>query len=60
MLAASTGVAMFPKIDWSTASGVIPDLAMASTAAERPRSAADTSLKSVPALRYGVLAPFRM
>ena len=60
MFAASTGVAMFPKIVWSTEAGSTPERAIASTAAARPRSTAETAVKSVPIRANGVRAPLTM
>ena len=60
MFAASGGVAMLPKTDWSTSPGSTPERAIASTAAARPRSVAVTDLKSDPAFRNAVRAPLRM
>ena len=60
MFAASGGVAMFPKIAWSTSAGSTFERAIASTAAARPRSVAETSLKSDPAFTKAVRAPSRM
>ena len=60
MFAASGGVAMLPKMAWSISPGSTRERAIASTAAARPRSVAETAFRSVPIFVKGVRAPLRM